>query len=79
VGLDLVAEQHRGGVVVARLALRVRLDLDDAVDDPDRILPLLVLGVDVEQRVEERVVLGWRSRALEYAAADFCQLPSFSR
>jgi hypothetical protein len=57
VRLDLVAEQHRGGVVVPRLALAVGLDLDDAVDDADRVLPLLVLGVDVEQRVEERVVL----------------------
>jgi hypothetical protein len=56
VGLDLVAEEDRRRVVVARPTDVVRLDLDDLVDDADGVVPLLTLRVDVEERVQQRVV-----------------------
>jgi hypothetical protein len=51
---ELVAQEHRGGVVVTGATDRVDLHLDDLVDDADRLAPLLALGVEVEEAVKHR-------------------------
>ena len=62
--LDLVAVDDRDRVHVLRLRLITLIEVGDAPDDHDRVVPLARLLVEHQQLVEEPVVVGLELRRL---------------
>src|SRR5690606_27934637 len=57
-GLQLVAADRAGGLVVEALAQRILLEVHEALDGLDGLLPLLGLAEEIELLLQERVVVG---------------------